>query len=1047
LQLLEAYKAAYDPVSGAILTAAQDNATAIQPKPGSTVWQPTQSGDGFNLGVNATSLPGRSLLYFGANSASIKRFVVDQAGQPLAWANLDFQAGGKELAQHEGLANQGDLPLASQFVLNRVAPTQIALGTNRVYVGTDPLDMTSGPDVPIALTEIYRPAESRAQVMALAYGTNDNPGALLALYAGSQQPVTVSLAATPAPGTMTAAAWPDAANIPLAGVFDPRAARRFYIVDGAAVYGTDDGGVSFRNLRGNLPASFGNIRATEFLSNNGVNALLIGGHDASWNPGSPVYVAQATNLTSWSAFGNGLPNAVVDGLSYSTQGDVLVVATLGRGVYALYDVTSFFPTATVLSFGAANNDSTPIASQLTDGVDANGVPFSRGLVKSGSGTLTIRVSSTYTGPTSVNAGIMRAAAANVLANSSAFTVNAGAMLDLAGYDQTIGSLAGAGFVNLGQGVLTTGGDGSSTSFSGLIAGTGGLVKQGSGTFTLTGLNTYTGTTTVAEGTLALTADALVSGSVAVNSGATLGFGGAIGGALISAGTVTLPANGTRVSLGGSLMLLPGGTFSVPVTASGAAAGIQAGGAAQVAGALQLMPAQGAPALSDNAVLVAAGGVGGQFAAVTGGLPGMRFGLDYQSDRITLVPLPHGFVDLAQNGNQRAVATALNAMPDMPGKWQISNVLAAMPIQQVPAALQNLTGAGYTAFEQNAVSATHAFQDMVAGRLAGWTSGLPLDSASGAGAQTRVSSGRDPLGFGALLAAAGTVATDAVPVQSGTVAVRPWIASYGRFDHLSETSGAPGMRANGGAIVMGVDAPVGASQGIRAGLGAAFAYDFADISAEGLSGAYQQAYRGSLYGWAGIGAAWIGGSLDYAHVTEQATRSVGFGADTGSSRVTPSGNLVSGQVILARPVSVGGVQLMPQARLQTLNFTQNGFTEQGGTGAELSVSGRSRGDLRSVLGLSAAKSVALPDAGAVLTPQLALGWAHEFLDPAARLSAIFLEGGPGFTVSGANPGRDSVLAGAALSARFGNATLQLSYDVSAAAHETIQAVTGGVRMIW
>ena len=52
--------------------------------------------------------------------------------------------------------------------------------------------------------------------------------------------------------------------------------------------------------------------------------------------------------------------------------------------------------------------------------------------------------------------------------------------------------------------LTTGGNNTSTTFSGVIqdgAGVTGLTKVGTGTFTLTGANTYTGGTTISAGTL------------------------------------------------------------------------------------------------------------------------------------------------------------------------------------------------------------------------------------------------------------------------------------------------------------------------------------------------------------------------------------------------------------------------------------------------------------------------------------------------------------------------------------------------------------------
>ncbi len=82
---------------------------------------------------------------------------------------------------------------------------------------------------------------------------------------------------------------------------------------------------------------------------------------------------------------------------------------------------------------------------------------------------------------------------------------------MGGFSATIGSLSdsgGGGGVVSGDGVvLTTGGNNSSTTFSGVIQdGTlaFGLIKAGSGTFTLAGTNTYTGATTVNAGALIVT---------------------------------------------------------------------------------------------------------------------------------------------------------------------------------------------------------------------------------------------------------------------------------------------------------------------------------------------------------------------------------------------------------------------------------------------------------------------------------------------------------------------------------------------------------------
>lgn len=153
---------------------------------------------------------------------------------------------------------------------------------------------------------------------------------------------------------------------------------------------------------------------------------------------------------------------------------------------------------------------------------SGGLSGSGGLTKLGSGTFTLAGQNTATGATQVNTGRLVLAGGAALADSSAVTVAAGATLQLAS-SETIGSLAGAGTVDLQAQRLSAGGDNSNTEFAGTLIGTGGLSKQGSGTLTLSGSGNYSGDTLVQAGTLRLAQTPVQSEikTVSVAAGAVL----------------------------------------------------------------------------------------------------------------------------------------------------------------------------------------------------------------------------------------------------------------------------------------------------------------------------------------------------------------------------------------------------------------------------------------------------------------------------------------------------------------------------------------------
>ncbi len=258
-------------------------------------------------------------------------------------------------------------------------------------------------------------------------------------------------------------------------------------------------------------------------------------------------------------------NATISGLTTSTS-------TVGTPI-----VENANANAGVLTVNKTSGSST-FAGVLQQGTGAG----SFSLVKTGAGTLVLSGANTYTGSTTVNGGVLQAGIASVanvsgpFGNNSAIIMGnvAGAILDISLTTTRIGSLTGGGTtggnVVLGASTLVVGEDNTSPgAYAGVISGTGDLVKLGSGTLTLSGVNTYTGSavsnpsrnTTIRAGTLVVaaaapsgSAGALGNSTTAVLLGDTTGSANA---SLLTNGAFTV-GRAITVQTGNSGLIRLGG---------------------------------------------------------------------------------------------------------------------------------------------------------------------------------------------------------------------------------------------------------------------------------------------------------------------------------------------------------------------------------------------------------------------------------------------------------------------------------------------------------
>ncbi|OKO72742.1 hypothetical protein AC630_30295 [Bradyrhizobium sp. AS23.2] len=742
------------------------------------------------------------------------------------------------------------------------------------------------------------------------------------------------------------------------------------------------------------------------------------------------------------------------------EGSTLVVGNaqaLGSGTLTLNGGTigvtvTFNGSYTIANNIAATGD--PIYNVLTGStVNLTGVLSGSGDVvvnkASGyAGTLILAGANTYTGPTVVDAGTLQAGSTSAFGSNSAVTIASGAVLDLAGFSNAIGSLAGAGTVTNsgGAATLTSGGDNTSTMFSGTIRdGTGSLTltKTGTGLLLLSGSNTYTGATAVSGGTLQVDGSIASSSLITVQAGAALSGSGTVGAMVVNNGAIFAPGNGTAgssIAVSGSLALQSGAVYLVQVNPSTASFASVSGAATLGGATVDAVFASGSYISKRYTILTASAGINGSFGSlVTTGLPSSikSAGLSYDANNVYLnvalsFALPSGL-----NGNQQSVAGAVTNF------FNANGGIAAVYAALTPAGLTQASGEEATGTQQTTFSAMGQFVGLLTDPIAQRDGGP--GAANGAVGFTEEDQAS---------AYAARKRTDAFAMVSKAPpqTVQRWSVWAAGFGGSQTTDGNAATGSNNATSRIAGTA-VGADYRLSPTtlLGFALAGGGTSFGVNGLGSGRSDLFQAGAYLRHANGPSYISAALAYGWQNVTTDRTVTI-AGTDRLRAAFDTNAYSGRIEGGyRFVSpwIGGIGITPYGAAQFTTIDLPAYAEQAVSGSAafaLSYAAKSVTDTRTELGLRSDKSFAMQDG--VLTLRGRLAWAHDF-NPDRSIATTFQAlPGASFVVNGAAQARDSALTTASVEMNWLN-----GWSAAASFEGEFSNVTrsysgkGGVRYAW
>jgi outer membrane autotransporter protein len=253
----------------------------------------------------------------------------------------------------------------------------------------------------------------------------------------------------------------------------------------------------------------------------------------------------------------------------------------------------------------------------------------------------------------------------------------------------------------------------------------------------------------------------------------------------------------------------------------------------------------------------------------------------------------------------------------------------------------------------------------------------------------------------------------------------WIQGYGTSGSQDARQGVDGYDVLTGGVAMGGDVQVAKSWRV----GGAFAYGHSKVDSTGDSKGTTSgidSYQAAAYANYTAKRWYLDTTLVYGRHQYENTRAINFTGFSDTAKASYGGNQYTAQVAGGVPLVWKNVLFTPNLSLTYSMLQQDGYTESGTSGGNLTVDSQNNNSFKTGLGMKASKSFS--NGKNRVVPEVRATWYHEYASTAPDSTARFVAGGTSFTTTGAKPASDSFVAGLGLSlVRANRVTISANYD--------------------